>query len=145
MVNSNSNLFVEQGKSSVLPQYDDVTLKNMELINAVSVLRNSIVFNLADNTIFQALKEFHFYFCALRDTTFIEIDKYINQKEREVTEKRINDVLFLPLSSNRKLLILRGKECIEVFEIYQILMRKAGFRKISYFTLNEAEKFRENI
>lgn len=140
------SIFVENAKASQLPQYDDITLRNMEVINTYANMQNSLAFGATNQILYTTLKEFHFFFTGLHGATYLETQ--IKNEDAEKIKTFLANPLIKPLqgnmnsTSNRTALIDSCKAALEVFDIYQAAMKKAGYRKTTYTTLNHSEKWR---
>lgn len=148
---SNEPIFNEHGKASQLPQYDDITLRNMELITLNAAMRNSFVFGANNSSLFSILKQFHFHFGGLYDATFLETEKHLEDEEKVAIKLFLSNPIQKKLSHNledsinRKTLIDSVSNALDIFEKYQMAMRAGGFRKITYQSLSESHKSRRNF
>lgn len=153
------SMYEERGKSAQLPQYDDITIRRMEAINANANLRTWIVFN--RRGLYDAIATFHQNFGALVDSTLLELTELIEGKKKphlsDNEKQRIQTFLKSPFDGieltgtdmesrdNREKLKIVGKEANEIHELYEMALKKAGFRRISYSILKDQHKWRENI
>ena len=144
------NIFAEKGRASQLPQYDDVTFRNMEVVNLNTQLRNGLVFGAPNQTLFINLQQWHFHFGGLYDSTFLETEKHVKEEDT----KRIKDFLKNPITSplskimnepkNRPILSEVINNALDIFIIYETAMRAAGYRNTSYMSLKKEYKHLEN-
>ena len=150
---SEESMFAELGRASLLPQYDDITYRRMEAINANANLRTAIF---RSNKLYDTILVFHQHFGALWDSTMLElVDKSRHISEED--EQRIRAFLFNPFSKtnfngqnvdsaeNRAQLIQVAVEANQLHEIYETALKKAGYRKISISVLKDEHKWRGNF
>lgn len=155
---SGADMFEQKGKSAQLPQYDDITIRRMEAINAKANLRTWLVFN--KSGLYGTLAAFHNYFGALVDSTILEItesDKRQKPHLDEDDQARIHIFLEDPFKNldikggdmeskaNRAEISKAAREAIQIHDLYEVALKKGGFRKISYAVLKDEHKWRENI
>jgi len=146
---TNSSLYDDRARASQLPQYDDITLRNLEVININAAMRNSLVMGDGNEILFTNLKRFHLYFGGLYDATYLETTMAGEAKEK--VKGFLDNPLVKSLqgtlsnTANRSILQDSTKLALQVFDIYEQAMQKAGYRKTTYQSLKTHEKWRENI
>jgi len=125
--------FDAEGKAALLPQYDDVTIRRMEVINAKNNLRVWLMANYVG--IADVLMEFNIYFGGLYDSTCLEVKEKSNAMSDELS-KRIDTFLYSTYdpNDNQKVKDL-SNEALYLHNEYEKALLKAGFRKLIFMSL----------
>ena len=147
---TDSSLFTQHGKASLLEQYIDITDLRMQARNAKNNMRTHLMFNYIGLEAYVA--DFFKFFGNLYDATCFEVEQTkskINKRDEVFTDewkKRI-ETFFAKDFNAKDYDELRdmAKEGILLHDYYERLLGLSGFRKVSFFALNEEELWRKNF
>lgn len=149
------SMWKSHGKASLLPQYDDITLRRMESINAVANLSTWVIGN--RRGLYNTILAFHQVFGGLVASTLLELKDSGNKGMAlsDNDETRVRAFLYNTFDNitlidgntesprNREELKKVGREAVAIHEIYERALKAAGYRKITFSTLSETERWRK--